>query len=99
MTLDVKGVVDRRVDIQEALRRAGGFETLLFPLSSSARLMRVLRTIVRPLIIDVLSRQAEGSNCDVIGPEFIGAVSEQNLLSRKGAFHNLRRYTIPSVNR
>ena len=34
--------------------------------------MRVLGTIVRALIIDVLSRQAEGSNRDMIGSEFIG---------------------------
>jgi len=41
------------VDVQEAL---------LFALSSSHRLMRVLRTIVRALIIDVLGRQAEDSS-------------------------------------
>ena len=34
--------------------------------------MRVLRTIVRTLFIDVLSRQAKGSNRDMIGSEFIG---------------------------
>ena len=34
--------------------------------------MRILGTIIRTLIVDVLSRQAEGSNGDVIGPEFIG---------------------------
>jgi hypothetical protein len=34
--------------------------------------MRVLRTIVRTLIIDALSRQAEGSNGDMVGSEFIG---------------------------
>lgn len=33
--------------------------------------MRVLRKIV----IDVLSRQAEGSNGDMVGPEFIGCDS------------------------
>ena len=34
--------------------------------------MRILGTIIRTLMVDVLSRQAEGSNGDVIGPEFIG---------------------------
>ena len=34
--------------------------------------MRVLRSIVRTLIIDVLSRQAEGLKRDVITSEFIG---------------------------
>ena len=34
--------------------------------------MRILGTIIRTLIVDVLSRQAEGSDGDVIGPEFIG---------------------------
>ena len=34
--------------------------------------MRILTTIIRTPIVDVLSRQAEGSNGDVIGPEFIG---------------------------
>jgi len=33
--------------------------------------MRVLRAIVRTLIIDVLSRQAEGPKGNMIGPEFI----------------------------
>ena len=34
--------------------------------------MRVLRTIVCTLIIDVLSRQAEGSNGDMVGSKLIG---------------------------
>jgi hypothetical protein len=34
--------------------------------------MRVLRTIVGTLVMDVFSLQPEGPNCDVIGPEFIG---------------------------
>jgi hypothetical protein len=34
--------------------------------------MRVLCAIVRTLIIDMLSRQAEGAKGDVIRPEFIG---------------------------
>ena len=46
--------------------------TTPFALSSSDRLVQVLRTIVRTLIIDVLSRQAKGSNRDMIGSEFIG---------------------------
>jgi hypothetical protein len=45
---------------------------VLFPLSPSHWLMWIFSTIVRTLIIDVLRRQAEGSNCDMIGPEFIG---------------------------
>ena len=31
--------------------------------------MRILGTIIRTLIVDVLSRQAEGSNGNVIGPD------------------------------
>ena len=34
--------------------------------------MRIPGTIIRTPIVDVLSRQVEGSNGDVIGPEFIG---------------------------
>ena len=34
--------------------------------------MRVFNTIIRPLVIDVLSRQAEGSNGDMVGSELIG---------------------------
>ena len=34
--------------------------------------MRIPGTIIRTPIVDVLSRRAEGSNGDVIGPEFIG---------------------------
>ena len=33
--------------------------------------MRILGTMIRTPIVDVLSRQAEGSKGDVIGPEFI----------------------------
>ena len=72
MTLDVKGVVDRRVDIQEALRRAWRLETLHLALSSSHWLVRILRAIIRTLIIDVLSRQGEDPKGDVIRSEFVG---------------------------
>ena len=72
MTLDVEGVVHGGLDVQEALGRTRRFETLLFPLSPSHWLMRVLSTIVRTLTIDVFSRQAEGPKCDMIGSEFIG---------------------------
>ena len=34
--------------------------------------MRILRTIVRALIIDVFSRQSKRLKCDVVRPEFIG---------------------------
>ncbi len=72
MTLDVEGVVYGGLDVQEALGGTRRFETLLFPLSPSHWLMRVLSTIVRTLTIDVFSRQAEGLKRDMIGPEFIG---------------------------
>ena len=52
--------------IQEALRKAGRLETLLFALSSSDRLVRVLRTIIRTLIVNMFGRQAEGSKCSMI---------------------------------
>ena len=68
MTLDVEGIVYGGLDVQKSLGRAWGFESLLFSLSPSDRLVRVLRTIV----IDVLSGQAEGSNRDMIGSESIG---------------------------
>jgi hypothetical protein len=72
MTLNVRGVVDRGLDIQEALGRAWRLETLLLALAPSDRLMRILRTIVGTLIIDVLSGQAEGPKGDMTGSEFIG---------------------------
>ena len=72
MTLDVEGIVYGGLDVQKSLGSAWGFESLLFSLSSSDRLVRVLRTIVRTLVIDVLSRQAEGSNRGMIGSESIG---------------------------
>ena len=68
MTLDVEGIVYGGLDVQKSLGRAWGFESLLCSLSPSDRLVRVLRTIV----IDVISGQAEGSNCDMIGSESIG---------------------------
>ena len=72
MTLDVKVVVDRRVDIQESLGRAGGLETLHLALASSYWLVRILRAIIRTLIINVLCRQGEDPKGDMIGSEFIG---------------------------
>ncbi len=68
MTLDVEGIVYGGLDVQQSMGRAWEFESPLFSLSPSDRLVRVLRTIV----IDVLSGQAEGSNCDMIGSESIG---------------------------
>ena len=72
MKLDVEGIVYGGLDVQKSMGRAWGFESLLFSLSPSDRLVRVLRTIVRTLVIDVLSRQAQGSNRDMIGSETIG---------------------------
>ena len=63
MTLDVEGIVYGGLDIQKSLSRAWGFESLLLSLWPPDRLVRVLRT----LVIDVLSRQAEGSNRGMIG--------------------------------
>ena len=72
MTLDLEGIVHGGLDVQKSLGRAWGFESLLFSLSPSDRLVRVLRAIVCTLVIDVLSRQAEGSNRDMIGSDSIG---------------------------
>ena len=66
MTLDVEGIVYGGLDVQKSLGRAWGFESLLFSLSPSDRLVRVLRAIVCTLVIDVLSRQAEGSKRGMI---------------------------------
>jgi hypothetical protein len=71
MTLDVKGIVYGGLNVQESLGRAWRFEPLLFAFPSSHWLMRVFRTIIRTLFIDVLSRQAEGSNGNMVGSEFI----------------------------
>ena len=72
MTLDVEGIVYGGLDVQISLGRAWGFESLLASLSPSDRLVRVLRAIVRTLVIDVLSRQAAGSNRGMIGSVSIG---------------------------
>jgi hypothetical protein len=50
----VKEVVDPVVGRKEALRLARGLEPLHLPLSSSRRLMRVLRPVVQPLVLAVL---------------------------------------------
>jgi hypothetical protein len=68
MTLDAKGVVDRGLDIQEALRRTWRFEALLFAPSPSDRLVAVLRT----LIGNEFGRLAEGSKFSIVGSEFRG---------------------------
>ena len=72
MTLDVEGIVCDGLDVEEALRGARRFELLLFLLSLSDRLVGILRPIVLTLIVNVFRPQPEGSNGDVIGPEFIG---------------------------
>ena len=63
---------------------------LLFSFSTPDGLMRILDTIIRTLIVDVLSRQAEGSNGDVIGPEFIGCDRDN------ASLRNLARSTVAS---
>ena len=97
MTLDVEGVVYGGLDVQEALGRTRRFETLLFPLSPSHWLMRVLSTIVRTLTIDVFSRQAEGLKRDMIGPELIGCDPSWRppLLLQKSPHQLQRRLGIP----
>ena len=67
MTLDAKGAVDGCVDIREALRGAWRLETLLFALSSSDWLVWIFHPIIRKLIIDVLSSQAERTKCGMMG--------------------------------
>ena len=48
VTLDVEGVVDRGVGGEEPLGGGLGFETLLLPLSSSDRQMRIFDPVVLP---------------------------------------------------
>ncbi len=92
MTLDVEGIVYGGLDVQEALGRTRRFETLLFPLSPSHWLMRVLSTIVRTLTIDVFSRQAEGLKRDMIGPELIGCDPRwRPPIFRQQLWHQLQR--------
>ena len=64
MTLEVKGIVNG------GLRKRWAEPGDRCCCSTPDGLMRILGTIIRTLIVDVLSRQA--SDGDVIGPEFIG---------------------------
>ncbi len=59
--------------------------------------MLILGTIIRTLIINVLSRQAEGSNCEVIGSEFIGCeLGWRPTLFPQQLAHQLQRcYGVP----
>jgi hypothetical protein len=52
VALMIEGVVCRRVDGEEALRRSGRLEPLHFTLASSDRLMRILGPIVGAMTVD-----------------------------------------------
>ncbi len=99
MALDVEGIVYGGLDVQKSLDRAWGFESLLFALSPSDRLVRALRAIVRTLVIDVLSRQAEVSNRGMIGWALVacGAGFEQlaHQISETNGARFRRRCPIP----
>ena len=56
MPLDIKGIVNGGLDVQEALGRTRRFETLLFSFSTPDGLMRILGTIISTPMVDVLSR-------------------------------------------
>ena len=58
MTLNVEGIVDSGVDVEEPLGGSGRLESLHLSFASSHRLMRVLRPIIASLIIDMFRRQA-----------------------------------------
>ena len=59
--------------------------------------MRVFSTIIRPLVIDVLSRQAEGSNGDMVGSELIGCNPgrRHSLFLQQSAHQFQRRLRVP----
>ena len=64
MTLNVEGIVDGGVDVEEPLGGSGRLESLHLSLTSSHGLMRILRSIICSLIIDMFGRQANVSKCD-----------------------------------
>ena len=66
MALNVEGIVDGGVDIEEPLGGSGRLESLHLSLTSSHGLMRILRPIIYSLIIDMFRRQANVSKCDRI---------------------------------
>ena len=51
---EMEEVVDLIVGGEKALRLAGRFELLHLPLSSARRLVRVLRSVVQPLVLAML---------------------------------------------
>src|SRR5712664_2020316 len=51
---------------------AGGFEPLHDPLSSPRRLMRILRSIIEPLVLAVLDREPEALASCAIGATLVG---------------------------
>ncbi len=59
MALKVEGIVDGGMHAEEALRRSSRFEALHLALSSSHRLMRILRSIVFPEPLLMMAGQSE----------------------------------------
>ncbi len=58
VSLVIEGVVCRRVDREEVLRRSGRFESLHFTLPSPDRLMRVLSPVVGSMTVDMFCCEA-----------------------------------------
>ena len=67
MPLNIECVVDRRMNRDKALSRSGRFEALHLSLSSSNRLVRVLRAVVGTQSLPMQSRKANFSKRRAIG--------------------------------
>ena len=72
MALVVERVVDGGVHAEEALGGSSRFEALQLALSSSHRLMRVLRAIVRPKPLLVTAGQAQMAERRGVGAQLVG---------------------------
>ena len=71
VSLNIEGVVNGGVERNEALSGLGGCEDPHFALTSSNRLMRILRPVIGAQDLLMLTREANGPQHRPVGSEFV----------------------------
>ena len=92
-------VGDRIVNGDKSLEMSGGFEPLHDLLAPPRRQMRILRSIVQPLVLPVLEAHAHSRPSRAVGTELVGDHHpwRAGLFADEFAQELLRRASIPAA--
>jgi hypothetical protein len=69
---EVEEVIDLIVVREQALRLAGRFELLHLPLSSTCRLVRILRSVIESLVLAMLNAGHDLPRCRAVAGKLVG---------------------------